>query len=581
MDFPGRLISGFLAVILIFIFPLQYIAQSNSENIDALVDGRTHKFTDTIRDKGYLDKEMYEDYLNYLDSTGQRYEVELQDIHPVRGEEYSLYQDNNSNGFLRVSHNVSHNEIKTFSTHTHTENCYAGDLHICNDIDCEYDNNIKKILIAVGAYSTSSGTNRNMYYSYDGVKWNSYPNNSSSGYNVKSIDYMNGQFIMRGFFGYISTSEDGMNWNMVTDLNVSLPPDISLNQPLVNSIIDIVYIGNGYYISTVNATRKIGYNSKTVGLFLRSTDLKNWECIAEVNKRLGDMAISNIGTKKILVAIALGKAGEEYPGYYTMDILDDGSLQNITLNPRYTNTYETLSIQKVGDYAVITSNESYGYIVPGVYTGYHHNIGQNSLFKYGNGIYLAFGRSHSGYMHSLYRGTSINNLVQVTNHNINLYNTGIAIAHFGDRFIVSGREQTGPESYSYYTYSSTDGITWTKQYAPKDIILIVSNTEDRGPCLKKGKYYDSTGKEVSPICDKVVVSISATNPNQTVDKGKPIITTATATYLDGHKAIVNCSSNYNPNLVGKQTVTLTYTGLVGNAKTTGTRNCKVEVTVNQ
>ncbi len=86
-------------------------------------------------------------------------------------------------------------------------------------------------------------------------------------------------------------------------------------------------------------------------------------------------------------------------------------------------------------------------------------------------------------------------------------------------------------------------------------------------------------QDVTPICNQVVISITATNPTQTVTKGGSMITTATATYLDGHTATVNCTSNFNPNLVGNQTVTLTYTGLVGNAKTVGSRTCTVNVTV--
>jgi len=87
--------------------------------------------------------------------------------------------------------------------------------------------------------------------------------------------------------------------------------------------------------------------------------------------------------------------------------------------------------------------------------------------------------------------------------------------------------------------------------------------------------------DTNPICNQVVTSITPDDPTQTVDKGGSIITTATATYLDGHTGTVNCTSNFNPNLAGTQNVTLTYTGLVGNAKTTGTRSCTVSATVKE
>ncbi len=86
-------------------------------------------------------------------------------------------------------------------------------------------------------------------------------------------------------------------------------------------------------------------------------------------------------------------------------------------------------------------------------------------------------------------------------------------------------------------------------------------------------------QDETPICNRVVTSITPTNPNQTVNRGANIVTTATATYLDGHTATISCTSNFNPNQVGAQTVTLTYNGLVNNARTTGIKTCTVNVTV--
>ena len=84
----------------------------------------------------------------------------------------------------------------------------------------------------------------------------------------------------------------------------------------------------------------------------------------------------------------------------------------------------------------------------------------------------------------------------------------------------------------------------------------------------------------TPICDRVVTSITATSPTQTIHNGETLITTATATYLNGTTGTVNCSvSGYNPKQAGNQVVTLTYNGLVGNARTTGTRTCVVNVLV--
>jgi len=82
-----------------------------------------------------------------------------------------------------------------------------------------------------------------------------------------------------------------------------------------------------------------------------------------------------------------------------------------------------------------------------------------------------------------------------------------------------------------------------------------------------------------PLCDDVVVGLDATNPNQVISLGQNIITTAYATYLNGQSGVVNCASNFNHNILGTQNVTLTYTGLVNNAKNHGNISCQIEVTV--
>ena len=134
-------------------------------------------------------------------------------------------------------------------------------------------------------------------------------------------------------------------------------------------------------------------------------------------------------------------------------------------------------------------------------------------------------------------------------------------------------------------YMSQDGITWDATSTSYNFRSFACNAPngtgeiDRGPCLKIGKYYDENQNEVGPICHQVVTSITATHPNQTVKKGEPIITTALATYLDGHTDTVICTNNFNPEQLGIQNVTLTYTGLVGNAKTTGTITDNITVTV--
>ena len=113
MDYPGRMIAGFVMLVLIIVFPLQYLAQSNSDTIVALVDEKTQAFSDSIREKGRLDISMYEEFMNYLDATGELYDVEIEDIHPVTGEEIS-HTDAEGSTFACTDINHDHSTNKPF-----------------------------------------------------------------------------------------------------------------------------------------------------------------------------------------------------------------------------------------------------------------------------------------------------------------------------------------------------------------------------------------------------------------------------------------------------------------------------------
>jgi hypothetical protein len=181
MDHPGRLITCIIAVILITLFSLPYIAQSENDNIDYMVEDSSQKLSESIRNKGYLDKSMYEEYVKFLDASGELYKVEIEDIRPVSGEEdgemadsgriatktamanLSCHKDHiknlqgdipkqefslssnstrpelfnslktienkaSANSIFNIM-NTTEDRIYSFSTHVHTDACYAGHRH--------------------------------------------------------------------------------------------------------------------------------------------------------------------------------------------------------------------------------------------------------------------------------------------------------------------------------------------------------------------------------------------------------------------------------------------------------------------
>ena len=146
MDYPGRLIAGFITIILIIIFPMQYIAESFSSDMDYYVYSETKAFADDIRNKGYIDQDMYEEYINFLSRTGELYDLEIEDIHPLVGDELAGYKGSfistdvvTNKAGLGVKNYASHslhmhdssleNDLIKTSTHVHTADCYVGHRH--------------------------------------------------------------------------------------------------------------------------------------------------------------------------------------------------------------------------------------------------------------------------------------------------------------------------------------------------------------------------------------------------------------------------------------------------------------------
>lgn len=359
MDFPGRLIAGFLVVILIIIFPLQYIASLNNESIDALVDDRTHQFSNSIREKGFIDKQMYEEYVSFLDATGERYEIDLQDIRPIKGEDVSSVKENSITGVTTLDNNImpsfmSTNEIQSFATHTHKEDCYAGHNHAIS--------------------GCTDG-----YVCHDG------------------------SLVISSWHGYTADSEYRFNCS-------------TCDKEIIRFTVDYYSNNTNYFIYTLR-----------------------W------------------------------------------------------------NSY-------MNDYYLTASN----YFIDSDYGDKGYPIVYNIF-------YMILGGTLPRNAKTLYK------------------------------------------NYPAFNFVGTYGDSSWISLVPPPICQIENDN--------------------NPICDRVVTSITPTNPSQTVKKGETIITTATATYLDGHTEVVNCTSNYDPNVVGNQIVTLTYTGLVGNAKATGTRTCTIRVMV--
>jgi len=178
MDAFGRVIAVILAAILIFLFPLQYLAINQEVIIDNHVHSETTEFTDEIMMQGYLTIEMYNNYIDSLDVTHQLYDIELIHSKPMEGydmgsigttkfdkklsqssENYNheydvagnyitLVEDTPLQGFstlallnrkenlITTDNSIINNKLSLMSTHIHTAACYAGHNHTASN--CSY-----------------------------------------------------------------------------------------------------------------------------------------------------------------------------------------------------------------------------------------------------------------------------------------------------------------------------------------------------------------------------------------------------------------------------------------------------------
>ena len=469
MEFPGRLIAGFLVVVLILIFPLQYIAGLNNESFDALVDNRTHQLSDAVRENGYIDKQMYEEYIGFLDTTGERYEIELQDIKPVKGEDISSSEANTKQEtrVLRTGADnsiiapiMAKNEIQSFVAHTHTDDCYAGHRH--NESCASMPLKVK--------YTRST-------------TW--------------------------GSRGYIDTYVYcGYCDELILSINITVPWQ--------------------------------GHNSMTVWTYLPDRQL--YMCEEYVNP---EYRVIENQTYVFLSAISPYRTNHQEGSGGGSSYLS--SIYHVPSKPN------DLNLPFIGNITTCPHNHTgkkpREIIVSGGWNGDEGSPESTYLFKcsYCEKTFIKYNEVHWNRQYS----------------SVSTYSNDVRVNVYTDTNTLNG-------------FSNIIGGNISKDEL-KINMDIYNHFTNHGCSFPEGACEFS--EDTTPICNQVVTSIIATNPTQTVKKGEAIITTVTATYLDGHTDIVTCTSDFNTNQVGDQIVTLSYSGLVGNAKTTETRTCTINVKV--
>lgn len=81
--------AALLAIVLIFLFPLMQTAQREEDLSTLSAYNNLVQFADAVRNKGYLSREMFEDFNRELARSGIVYDIELEHRHKKYHPEYS------------------------------------------------------------------------------------------------------------------------------------------------------------------------------------------------------------------------------------------------------------------------------------------------------------------------------------------------------------------------------------------------------------------------------------------------------------------------------------------------------------
>jgi len=80
-DIFSKVIALILAVVLLYIFPVENLLTRQDEITKVFVLNETAKFVDSVRNLGYITPLMYSQFLRALSSTGNEYNVSMEHRH--------------------------------------------------------------------------------------------------------------------------------------------------------------------------------------------------------------------------------------------------------------------------------------------------------------------------------------------------------------------------------------------------------------------------------------------------------------------------------------------------------------------
>mgnify|MGYP003313418964 FL=1 len=126
MDYFGRVMELFVTVVLLFMVPLNYMSARNELLCQNYVTTETTYFVDSVRNIGFVNKQMYETFVKKLAKTNVPYEVKM--VHYKVKLTESEEADESEGIFLPYYHGIYHEDIMTEILASEAYYFYKGDF---------------------------------------------------------------------------------------------------------------------------------------------------------------------------------------------------------------------------------------------------------------------------------------------------------------------------------------------------------------------------------------------------------------------------------------------------------------------
>lgn len=111
MNSFSKIISILIAVVLMFVAPLLYYSQKQDAITQAVIEKETTEFINTIRNNGYVTRDMYKRFIEKIDKTGNLYNIEICHAHRKTVPNYDESTNTVLDGYYSYNLNTYQDEI--------------------------------------------------------------------------------------------------------------------------------------------------------------------------------------------------------------------------------------------------------------------------------------------------------------------------------------------------------------------------------------------------------------------------------------------------------------------------------------